>query len=186
MQCSSCGGTFHEGDEFCRNCGHRRSAPDAPGASEILAVLPQARLCKGFLGFGSSMNILVIARHALLIVKTPAPMEEQIDGIDEELQKLRGLGIEDHELIKNQDFSQAPWQIYARRPLEQSSQPDSRLLEMSQILKVEVGMYEGWSDDTLRIYLSGETLKFVFWWPLGELALQALRGVLGDRVKDVS
>jgi hypothetical protein len=189
MYCTSCGDALHEGDDFCQNCG-QRSAPPSPtetaSGQEVLAILPKAQFCKGFLGFGSSMSVLVITRQALLIAKMPDAMEAQIDGLEDELQELRGNGMDDHELIKAQDFSHAPWQIFARRPLEESLKPDGRLLEMSSIIKAEVAMHEGWSDDTLRIYLPGETLKFVLWWPLGEIALQALRLALGDKVKDVS
>lgn len=189
-RCPQCGSPFSPGDEFCRECGQRRPAVSVsePGSesAEVLAVLPQAQLCKGFLGLGSSMSILVITREALLVIKSPEDLEEQISRMEDRLQRLRGEGVDDHELIRSQDFSQAPWQIYATRPLRDSLRPDGRLLEMSSILKAEVAMYEGWNDDTLHVFIPGETLKFIFWWPLGELAFDALRIALGDRVKNVS
>ena len=64
--------------------------------------------------------------------------------------------------------------------------PHNRLIEIAHIEKVEVAMYDGWNDDTLYIYLPHERLKFVFWWPWGEMAQEAFQGLLGDKVKVVS
>ena len=146
-------------------------------------VLPQAQRHTGFLGLQSTMNILVITQKQSFILETPNDLQDQIDEMEDQLQNRGSEGLlDDHEFIKAYDFSKAPWQIYARLPLQE----EHLTLETASIQKVEVAMHDGWRDDTLRIYLPGETIKFDLLWPLGEIALKALRTALGDRVKDVS
>ena len=100
IQCTNCEGILQPGDDFCTSCGCPRektgAAPDLP---EVLAVFPQAQLSKGLLGFGSTMNVLVLTREHLLIAETSEALQEQIEEMDgelqEEVQKFFAQGGED-------------------------------------------------------------------------------------------
>lgn len=189
VTCEGCARILQVGEGFCTFCGRPRPGDSPSELPEVLAILPQAQYCKGFLGFGSSMNILVLTREHLLVAEVSKSMEALISAMDEELEEsFRQGDLEAHEFMKSRDFSQAPWQSYRRRPLRESRQdnPNNRLLEMASIQKVEVAMYDGWNDDTLTLHLAKEKIKFVFWWPLGVMAMEAFRQVLGDKVHDVS
>ena len=187
--CSGCGGVIQPGQLFCIFCGRPRQEKNPTDLPEVLGIFPQAQFCKGFLGLGSEMSILVLTPDYLLVAVTPKSMEASLEDMDSELQEVCGQsGMDAHEFIKSRDFSQAPWEKYRRRPAREckDDNPHNRLIEVGHIQKVEVAMYDGWNDDTLRIYLANECLKFVFWWPWGEMAMEAFQSLLGDRVKNVS
>lgn len=187
--CTGCGGAIQPGQLFCIFCGRPRQEPPPADLPEVLGIFPQAQYCKGFLGLSSEMSILVLTRDYLLVAVTPKSMEASLEDMDSELQEACGQsGMDAHEFIKSRDFSQAPWEKYRRRPAREckDDNPHNRLIEVGHIQKVEVAMYDGWNDDTLRIYLANECLKFVFWWPWGEMAMEAFQSLLGDRVKNVS
>ena len=187
--CAGCGGIVQPGQMFCIYCGRPREEKAQVADSEVLGIFPQAQFCKGFLGLGSELSILVLTPQHLLVAVTPKSMEAVLEDMDSELQESQAESkLDAHEFIKSRDFSQAPWEKYRRRPLREckDDHPHNRLIEIGHIEKVEVAMYDAWNDDTLGIHLPHESLKFVFWWPWGEMAMEAFQSLLGDKVKNVS